>query len=345
MKKLITKLKRQKPTPEEKPSRITNETVAEHREQILAGGRKFKYPVQYAKHKLVLNSLLIGLVAVILLFVLCWYLLYYAQVNSKFMYRLTQLVPVPVANVDGENVRYSEYLKKYRSDIFSLVQQEQINLKSADGKRQAEYYKRKELDSAVKEAYVNKLAREKRITVSRTEINDFITRTVNSKSISLEAYEKTVLRNFYDWSLDEYRGVVKARLLSQKVGFAIDTAAKKRATDIAAQAATASADFAGLAAANSDDLTTKLSGGDAGALPVDNQDINGLIAAAKRLNPGQVSAPIQGSDGYYIIKLIDKNDSAVHYAQIKIGLTALDAQFEAVKKAGKVKEHIKVDQL
>lgn len=343
MKKLITKLKRQKPV-EDKPSRITNETVAEHREQILAGGRKFKYPVQYAKHKLVLNSVLIGIGAIALLVILCWYLLYYAQFNSKFMYRLTQLAPVPVANVDGENVRYSEYLKKYRSDIFSLVQQEQINLKSADGKRQSEYYKRKELDSAVKEAYVGKLAREKKITVTRTEIDNFITRTVNSKSISLEAYEKTVLRNFYDWSLDEYRGVVKARLLSQKVGFAIDTEAKQRAESLAAQAS-GGADFAALATASSDDLATKASGGDVGSLPVDNQDANGLIAAAQRMTPGQVSAPIQGSDGYYIIKLIEKNDNSVHYAQIKVGLTALDKQFEAIKNAKKIKEYIKVDQL
>lgn len=344
MKRLTAKLKREKPV-EEKPSRITNETVAEHREQILAGGRKFKYPVQYAKHKLVLNSLLIGLGAVVLLVVLCWYLLYLTQYNSKFMYRLTQLVPVPVANVDGENVRYSEYLKKYRSDIFSLVQQEQINLKSSDGKRQSEYYKRRELDSAVKDAYVAKLAREKKISVSRTEIDDFITRTVNSKSISLEAYEKTVLRNFYDWSLDEYRGVVKARLLSQKVGFAIDTAAKKRADTLAAQASAAGADFAAIALANSDDLATKGNGGDVGALPLDNQDANGLIKAAMRLTPNQVSAPIQGSDGYYIIKLIDKNDVTVHYAQIKVDLTELDKRFETVKKAGKVKEYIKVDQL
>ena len=342
MKKLTAKLKRQKPV-EEKPSRITNETVAEHREQILAGGRKFKYPVQYAKHKLVLNSLFIGLGAILLLVVLCWYLLYHAQYNSKFMYRLTQLVPVPVANIDGENVRYSEYLKKYRSDIFSLVQQEQINLKSADGKRQSEYYKRRELDSAVKEAYVAKLAREKNISVNRTEIDDFITRTVNSKSISLEAYEKTVLRNFYDWSLDEYRGVVRARLMTQKVGFAIDGAAKKRAEALAAQAA--SGDFAALAAAKSDDLATKANGGDAGTLPLDNQDPNGLIAVAKRMNPNQVSQPIQGSDGYYIIKLIEKSDTSVHYAQIKISLTELDKRFEAVKKADKVKEYIKIDKL
>lgn len=343
MKRLTAKLKRQKPV-EEKSSRITNETVAEHREQILAGGRKFKYPVQYAKHKLVLNSLLIGIGALALLIILCWYLLYHAQYNSKFMYRLTQLVPVPVASVDGENVRYSEYLKKYRSDIFSLVQQEQINLKSSDGKRQSEYYKRRELDSAVKEAFVAKLAREKKITVSRTEIDDFITRTVNSKSISLEAYEKTVLRNFYDWSLDEYRGVVKARLMSQKVSFTIDTNAKKRADALAAQAA-GGADFAALASANSDDLATKANGGDVGPLPLDNQDTNGLIRAAQRLALNQVSSPIQGSDGYYIVKLIAKNDTTVHYAQIKVDLTELDKRFEAVKKANKVKEYIKVDQL
>jgi parvulin-like peptidyl-prolyl isomerase len=342
MKKLTAKLRKQ-PTEPEKPSRITNETVAEHREQILAGGRKFKYPVQYAKHKLVLNSVLIGLGAVALLFVLCWYLLYQAQVNTKFMYRLTQLVPVPVANVDGENVRYSEYLKKYRSDIFSLVQQEQINLKSADGKRQSEYYKRKELDSAIKEAYVVKLARQNKVSVSRTEVDDFITKSVNSKSISLEAYEKTVLHNFYDWSLDEYRGVVKNRLLAKKVGFVIDKEAKSRAEDLANQAA--SGDFAAIAKANSDDIASRESGGDIGALPLDNQDTNGLIAAAEKMSPNQVSRPIEGSDGYYIIKLIEKNDSSVHFAQIKVELTELDKRFAQIKQQNKIKEYIKVDKL
>lgn len=346
-KKLIAKLPKfgkKKPT-DEKPSRITNETVAEHREQILAGGRKFKYPVQYAKHKLVLNSIFIAIGAIILLVVLGWYLLYHAQLMTKSMYRLTQLVPVPVANIDGENVRYSEYLKKYRSDIFSLVQQEQINLNSVDGKRQSEYYKRRELDSAIKDAYVNKLARENKVTVTRAEVDDFITRTVNSKSISLEAYEKTVLRNFYDWSLDEYRGVVKARLLMQKVSFAIDDKARSRADKLVQQLAQPGADFAAIATKESDDMATRPNGGDVGSLPLDNQDVNGLVAAAKRLSPGQVSGPIEGSDGYYIIKLADKNEGSVHFSQIKIGLTELDERFNAIKNSNKVKEYIKVEKL
>ena len=343
MKKLTAKLRRQKP--EEKPSRITNETVAEHREQILAGGRKFKYPVQYAKHRLVINTMVIALSAIVLLVIACWYLLYFAQANTKFMYRLTQLVPVPVATVDGENVRYSEYLKKYRSDIFSLVQQEQINLKSVDGKRQSEYYKRQELDGAIKEAYAGKLARERNISVSRSEVDAFITRTVSRKSISLEAYEKTVLQNFYDWSLDEYRGVVKARLLTQKISFAIDEAAKKRASSVAIEAQAVGVDFAAIAIANSDDGGTKLNGGDVGILPLDNQDMNGLIALASKMEVNQVSQAVQGSDGYYIIKLTEKNDTSVRYSQIKIGLTELNKRFETVKAEKKIKEHIKVSQL
>ena len=41
------------------PTRITNDTVAEHREKVLAGGRKLKYPLQYTKRKLVRNTILI----------------------------------------------------------------------------------------------------------------------------------------------------------------------------------------------------------------------------------------------------------------------------------------------
>ena len=49
-----------------------DETVAEHRERILAGGRKFKYPVQYARHRLVINAILVTLAALVLLAVIGW---------------------------------------------------------------------------------------------------------------------------------------------------------------------------------------------------------------------------------------------------------------------------------
>ena len=39
------------------------EKVEERREEVLTRGRKFKYPLQYAKHKLVINTIIIAVVA------------------------------------------------------------------------------------------------------------------------------------------------------------------------------------------------------------------------------------------------------------------------------------------
>ena len=44
MKKIVQSLRRKKEV--EAPQRITNDTVTEHRKRVLAGGRKFKYPLQ-----------------------------------------------------------------------------------------------------------------------------------------------------------------------------------------------------------------------------------------------------------------------------------------------------------
>ncbi len=47
---------------EKKPSdAITQKNIEESREEILAKGKKFKYPFQYAKHRLMINTILIGL--------------------------------------------------------------------------------------------------------------------------------------------------------------------------------------------------------------------------------------------------------------------------------------------
>lgn len=344
MKKFLKeKLKKvRKQEEEDRPSRITNETVAEHREQILAGGRRFKYPIQVAKHRLVIMSVAIGIITVVLLIAFVWQQLYLAQNTSKFMYRLTQLVPVPVATVDGETVRYSDFLKKYRSSIHALQQQNSINLRTEDGKRQAEYIKRTQLDTVEKDAYAIKLARENNVSVTNQEVDNFINKDLASKSVSLEAYEKTVLASFYDWTLADYREVVRVELLKRRVSFKIDSAAQREIRAIEKRLF-ANEDFATVAKQVSDDVTTKDVGGDVGSLPLDNQDSNGLIAAAKGMAIGQVSAPIMGTDGYYLIKLVSKSDSSVHYSQIKVELTEFDKQFDAVKKSGKIKEHIQVE--
>ncbi len=324
------------------PSRITNETVAEHREKILAGGRRFKYPVQVAKHRLAIISIIIGVLAVALLIILAWQQLYIAQNTSKLLYRVTEIVPVSVASVDGTDVRYSSYLKKYRSSIYYLQQQNLINLNSADGRRQSEeLIKPRELESAERDAYAMKLAAQKNISVTNKEVDEFINKDIARKNISLEAYEKTVLNSFYDWSLSDYKAVVKTELVKRKVKFAVDTTAQQKANSLYNQLQ-GGANFADLAKAQSDDELTKPNGGDSGTVSNDSEDGNGLIATAKGLTPGQISEPIKGTDGYYIVKLNGKTPTSVSYSIIKVKLTKFDENFQKLRDDGKIKEFIKI---
>lgn len=69
---MIKKLAKRKRTKKELPVRITNDTVAEHRERVLAGGRRHKYPVQYTKHRLVWNTIIISTFGLILAGVLVY---------------------------------------------------------------------------------------------------------------------------------------------------------------------------------------------------------------------------------------------------------------------------------
>lgn len=341
IKKLKNKLFKQSASTDA-PSRITNETVAEHREKILAGGRRFKYPVQVAKHRLAIISIIIGVLAVALLIILAWQQLYIAQNTSKLLYRVTEIVPVSVASVDGADVRYSNYLKKYRSSIYYLQQQNLINLNSADGRRQSEeLIKPRELESAERDAYAMKLASQKNISVTNKEVDEFINKDIARKNISLEAYEKTVLNSFYDWSLSDYKSVVKTELIKRKVKFAIDTAAKQKVNSLYGQLQ-GGANFADIAKTQSDDEATKLGGGDSGTINTDSDDSNGLIATAKGLTPGQISEPIKGADGYYIVKLNGKTPTSVSYSIIKVKLTKFDENFQKLRDDGEIKEFIKI---
>lgn len=331
----------------QKHERITNETVAEHREKILAGGRKFKYPVQYAQHRLVINTIMISLLALVVLFGVTWWQLYSAQNTGAFFYRLTQLAPLPVASVDGQAVPYRDYLMQYRSSIHWLESKSRsgrvFSVNSEDGKRQAGHFKRQSLDRAIENAYAQKLADQKNIKVSDKEIDDFIADALKASSTpnkpSQEAY-KTVLSDTLGVSLDEYRLIVKQALLKQKVSFAIDERAKRKIDTAYAQIAS-NIPFEKIAVKYSEDSFAKTTKGDIGFVPKSNQD-QGLVQTALKLKNGTTSGIIKGLDGYYIVKLIETKKDQVRYARIKVKLTAFDKQLSELKKQGKVKEFIEV---
>lgn len=345
MKKLL--LKKRHTEKKAIPTRITNETVAEHRERILAGGRRFKYPMQYARHKLVFTTVIIAIVACALMALVGWWQLYSAQNTSTFFYRLTSVMPVPVAEIDGEPVKYGDYLMYYNSSAHYLTQSEQVNLHSSDGQRQNNHIKRKSMDIAIANAYAAKLARELDITISNERV-DKVTdedRNTSTGRISQETYDASAL-SILGWTPSEYRQDTRNRLLRQDVSYAIDTEAKQKqekATQLLQE--NKDIDFDKLAQQLGGEGDAKVTAALSGMVPHTNQD-GGLADAALELKKGQVSSPIRPAtgDGYYIVKLLEKTATQVSYAYVRIPLTEFDERLAALYEENKVHEYIEISQ-
>lgn len=343
MKKFIAKLNRKK-QPEEPKGRITTDTLAEHREKVLAGGRKFKYPMQYARHKLVITAISIAIAALVVLVAVGWYLLYPAQNTSEFMYRVTKVIPVPVATVEGYPVRYSDYLMKYRSAEHYLIEKEQIDNKTEDGKRQLEFIKSEAMADAIADAYAEKLASEKGITVDSAELEAYIVSQRELSDVS-EAVYNTVIEDYYGWSPEEYREAMKAKLLRQKVAYAIDTDALSLSETITQRISDGQTNLQEIATQLSPDTSNaSVSYWPAAWVPKDNRD-GGLAEAAAKLEKGQISSPITTSsnNGYYFVKQLAITDDSIQYEYLYVPLKAFDVTLASLQTGDSVTKYITIE--
>jgi parvulin-like peptidyl-prolyl isomerase len=347
MKKLLNKIRRRKqPSALQNESasalRITNETVAEHRERILAGGRKFKYPLQYPKYRIVVITLGIVIALLAILSGLTAWRLYGAQDTSKVMLHVTQILPLPVGSVDGQMVRYSDYLSELTSALHYLSTKEAVNFSSDDGKRQLEYQKRLALNKAIENAYATQIAKRKNITISNKELDDFIQKEIKGNNLGVtEDMYKQVIKDYYDWSFDDYRDSVRMQLLKKKVIASVDIASRQE-IEALRQSVASGKDFAEVAKQSSEDPLSKINGGDVGFINAATDDPNNFVAAVGQLQSGKVSDIIEGVDGFYLLKLIEKRGSDLHVAKIVVTYKTFAVQLDALKKAGKVKEYITI---
>lgn len=345
MKKL--RLSRKKTESSGSSARITNETVAEHREKVLAGGRRFKYPVQYVKHRLVINTIAISIIAVIAIVVLIWWQLYPVQNTSTFFYRITRVIPLPVASVDGRSVPYSNYLIGFRSQEHYLQSKEGVNLYTKENKKQLDWIKRQSLNDAIADTYAEKLANEKNIRITPEQIDAAILRQRQSRDgvTSKETYDAIVLDHF-NWSPEEAREVTARKLLRQEVAFAFDTVATQL-KDSVVQKLTTEQDFDKIVASIPAVEGVRPEAGVTPLVPQNNQD-GGLAEAANKLSVGQVSQSFKSTtgDGYYFVKLLQKdNNKRISYAYIKIPLTVFQKKLDKIKADKLVNEYISVPEV
>lgn len=341
MKKLLSKRRSKQDVPS---SRITNETVAEHREKILAGGRRYKYPIQYARHRLVIVTVSLVVSALLVVIAVGWWLLYVNQNNNTLLYRVTQVVPVPIASVDGQTVRYSDYLMYYNSSMHYLQKSEQLVM-DENGRRAANDQKRLNLDIAVRNGFAQKLAKELGITLEQEQLERVNQEklTMANGTITQETYDASTL-SLLGWTPAEEQRSTRNQILKNNVAFHIDDTAKQRVKTASELLLTYKDDFAKVAAELGGEGDAQVISGVSGLVSLVNND-GGRAEAARKLDIGEISSVIKSTtgDGYYFVKLIEKTDTQLNYEFIQIPLTEFDARLEKLKKQGKVKEYITIN--
>lgn len=301
--------------------RITSENVAEHREDVLSGARKYIYPLQHSKHRIVILSTTLFLVAILTFSIVSVLFLYRFQTTSGFMYQVTKVIPFPIARTGSTLIAYENYLFELGHYIHYYENQQQLSFDTEAGRAQLESYKQRAIDKVVNDAYVKIIAEENNISVSEQEIDEQIriAREQNRLGSSDEVFED-VLKEFWNWSVDDFRRSLKSEILEQKVLRSLDPETEQKATAALARIE-AGEDFAVVAKEVSDDIGTKENGGEFGFVNrsnrnVSQQTVDTLFNLPQGQNSGVVVVPYGTGYALAIIKNLEQKDGEVRGAHI-----------------------------
>lgn len=357
--KLKAKLESKLPKSKKAPTslRITNDNISEHREDILAKGRKLKYPMQYSKKRLIVISIVVVVAAVTTFGLWLNNALYKQQQTGDFFFSVTKILPLNVASVDGQPVRYQDYLRRLRADVHYYLNHEHRSFNSDEGEVELNYHKRKDLDVAEKAAYVEYLAEQNDISVSMDEVDAEIAAMREANGETEEGLIST-LESYYGWSMSDYRLTTHDQMLEQAVSYAIDNEAKETADEVL-ERLQAGADFSVVAGNGTSGDTTQQTGSASSVQTLPNvqnggtitakttdQDPTGVVQAVSKLSVGELTEVgrmrSNNTNYYYIARLDAKDGEDIQYSLILIKLTKLDNDFAKLRADGKIEEYISV---
>lgn len=327
----------------DKKKKTELERVEERREEILSAGRKFKYPMQWTKYRIVVDTILIAFLLIGILAVGGWFALYRLQDTGEVIYRVTRIVPAAVAEVDGEKVRFSDYLMLYRSSILSIERQSLGDTGSEEEKKLLmAQYKKEAISKAEEYTYALKLGKELGLKISDEEIDQEFERHQKTGGVerSEESFLKIVKDNF-GLSKDEYKRMLYLALMKSKVEGEID----EEANTIAKQVEKLLSENGGNYAAVAEVMGDKISYEETGGLVTSKNIDGGRANAAMKLEPGEQSGRFvsMNGDGYYFVKLIAKSEAEVNFVSIKVSFSEFRTRFGGLKEAGKIKEYINLE--
>lgn len=327
--------------------RITNETVAEHREEVLGSARKYIYPLNHSKRRVLVITTGLLIAAIVLFSAYCLTALYKLHSTSTFVYGVTQVIPFPVAKAGPSWVSYESYLFELRHTMHYYQNQAQPRENFNDPKFKAHLIqlKKQALQQVIEDAYVKQVAKQHHISVSTAEVNDQVALVRSQNRLgSNDQVFRSVLSEFWGWTVDDFKRELKQQLLAQKVVTTLDTKTQARAVTTLAQLK-AGTDFATLAAQVSDDASTKANGGNYGiAIDQSNRDIAPKVTSELfKLKAGEYSGIINTGYSLEIDKVIDAAGSKVHAAHIVFNFKPLNTYISPLQAKHKPHTYIKVN--
>lgn len=322
--------------------RITNETVAEHREQVLKGARKYILPLQHSKHQVVIITSTLFIVAVIGFLTYVTLSLYKFHQTSTFMYRVTQVIPFPVARTGGDFVAYENYLFELRHYKHYYETQQKLNFQDESGKQQLAAFEQQARQKVVDDAIVRKLAKKHGVSVSEKEVKEQIdlVRSQNRLGENDQVFED-VLKDYWGWSVNDFKRSLRQQMLAAKLVATLDTDTKARA-DAALAELRGGADFAAVAKQYSDDAATKENGGEYGfQITRTNRDLTAqAVDALFALQPGQFSDVINTGYTLEIVKNIELQGDRIRGAHIVFKFKDINTYIDPIKESQKTTVYI-----
>jgi hypothetical protein len=324
--------------------RITNDTVAAHREEVLSSARKYIYPLKHSKHRIVSVTISLLVIGVAIFCVYCGLALYKFKSTSGFLYGVTQVIPFPVAKAGPSYIAYENYLFELRHYVHYYQTQQQVDFGSTAGKEQLASFKKQALQNVINDTYVKQLANKNHVSVSGQELNSEVALVRSQDNLGNNEKEfETVLNEFWGWSLNDFKRELKQQMLAQKVVSKLDVATHQRAQAVLTVLQNG-ADFGTVATQYSDDQATKASGGQFG-FTIDSSSRNlppQTLSTLLSLKPGQTSGIINLGNSLEIDKVISNDNGKIQAAHIVFNFRNINTYIQPLKKSEKTHTYIKL---
>jgi foldase protein PrsA len=246
---------------------------------------------------------------------------------------VTQVIPFPVARAGSDFVSYENYLFELRHYIHYYQTQLNVDFDNEE-KEQLQQFRKTALENVINDAYVRQLAKQHKIAVSDTELENQIAllRNQNRLGSSDQVFED-VLKEFWNWSVNDFKRELRQQILAQKVVSALDVDTHSRAQNIL-NALANGGDFAELARQHSEHPNTKDVGGDYGiSIERTNRDLPPqVIDALFKLEPGQVSGLIETPLGIEILRVREKDGNGVRASHIFLAFKNIETYVKPLKE-------------